>query len=107
MPSVCAFSMGAHIALELLNEQDFRSLILFYPAIYARQAYEVPFGDARFTEILRGDRSWASSDVLASLDRFEGNLLLVIGENDKVIPSEVVDLINLHAREPPASKLFE
>lgn len=94
--TVCGSSMGGYVALKMLSLYDVKNLVLFAPAIYDKQAFEVPF-DQGFTEILRKPDSWKNSDVLQSLEKFSGNLLLFIGKNDEVIPSGVVDLIDKHS----------
>lgn len=94
--TVCGSSMGGYIALKMLPLYDIKNLILFAPAIYDKQAFEIPF-DQGFTEILRKFDSWENSDVLESLEKFSGNLLLFIGKNDEVIPGGVVDLIDKHS----------
>lgn len=93
--TVCGSSMGGYIALKMLPLYDIKNLILFAPAIYDKDAFSVQFGDG-FTEILRRPESWKSSDVLTFLEDFSGNLLLFIGKDDKVIPSEVINLIEEH-----------
>jgi len=90
---ICAFSMGGHIALELLGRVRTRALILFYPAVYAADAVPLRFGDAAFSATIRRERSWENAEVLANLAEFHGDLLIVSGENDEVIPREVLDSI--------------
>lgn len=92
--SICAFSMGGHIALELLKTHPkIKNLFLFYPGIYTQEAYNVPF-DERFSTIIRQENSWQNAMVVDSLESFAGNLLVVIGENDKVIPKGVIEMID-------------
>lgn len=86
------FSMGGHVALELLPHLAVSHLVLFYPAVYAEEAFKVPFGSG-FSEIIRRPGSWQDAAVMRNLDGFEGSLLVVIGENDEVIPPGVVDSI--------------
>lgn len=90
--SVCGFSMGAHVALELLKTARIANLVLFYPAIYPPAAYDVPF-DARFSEVIRRPNGWRTADVLEPLAHFQGDLLIVTGDSDEVIPAGVVPLI--------------
>ena len=52
-----------------------------------------------FTEIIRSHESWRNTDVLSYLDNFTGNLLLFIGDEDKVIPSGVINLIDKHSNK--------
>lgn len=87
--SLCGFSMGGHIALELLKKKSVRALLLFYPGLYTPDALDVPFGDPAFHSIIRRDRSWASTEGFETIKQFTGNLLIVIGEKDEVIPPEI------------------
>ena len=89
----------------MLPLYDVRNVILFAPAIYDAQALAVQF-DQGFTEILRKPDSWRKSDALASLEKFSGNLLLFIGNNDDVIPSGVVDLIDKHSTNVTSKEII-
>jgi pimeloyl-ACP methyl ester carboxylesterase len=91
--SLCAFSMGGHVALELLKHKRVHSLTLFYPAIYARSVIDLRFGNPEFSAILRSNKSWEANDVLAELRNFKGNIFIVVGEKDQVIPAAVFDLL--------------
>ena len=94
--TVCGSSMGGYIALKMLSLYDIKNVILFAPALYDKQAFEVPFNQG-FSEIIRRPNSWGESDVLSSLEKFSGSLLLYIGKQDKVIPHGVIDLIDKHS----------
>jgi uncharacterized protein len=89
---ICGSSMGGYVAIKLLEIYPVDTLILFCPALYSKDAYNVQF-DEGFTEIIRAPDSWKNTDVLNSLQKFSGNLLIVIGEKDEVIPPEVIQLI--------------
>ena len=89
---ICAFSMGGHVALELLKTNPIKALILFAPAIYDKEAFEVPF-NKNFSEIIRKHESWKKADVVNALEDFTGNLLICIGDKDEVIPGGVIDMI--------------
>ncbi|MEJ0062766.1 MAG: alpha/beta fold hydrolase [Alphaproteobacteria bacterium] len=84
-------SMGGYIAAELIKDAPIDHLILFCPALYAASAYDVPF-DERFTEILRTPDSFENNRVLDHASKFSGSVLLIIGENDSVIPDRVMKL---------------
>lgn len=94
--TLVAFSMGGHIALELLKEWPIRSLILFYPAIYADEATAVSFGEG-FSDIIRVPESWRRASIVDNLEDFEGTLLIVVGGNDAVIPRGVIQLLESKA----------
>jgi uncharacterized protein len=87
--SILAGSMGGYTAVALLRRYAIANLLLVVPAMYAAEAYAVPFNGG-FTEIIRRPGSWASSDAWALLARFTGRLLLVAGEHDAVIPPDVI-----------------
>jgi len=94
--TVCGSSMGGYIALKMLSFFDIKNIILFAPAIYDEQAYDIQFGKG-FSEIIRKPESWKNSDVLSLLEDFTGNLLIFVGKDDTVIPSEVIDLLDKHS----------
>ncbi len=94
--TICGSSMGGHVALKMLSFFDIKNIILFAPAIYDNQAYDVQFGKG-FSEIIRKPESWKNSDILPVLEKFSGNLLVFIGKDDEVIPSGVIDLLDTHS----------
>lgn len=84
-------SMGGFIAVELLASLDPESVVLLCPAMYDRRAFDVCF-DSTFTTILRAPESFRNNDAAAKLQAYQGRVMLVIGENDKVIPSAVMEI---------------
>lgn len=103
--TICAFSMGGHIALELLRTDSIQNLILFCPAIYAPEAFDQPF-DVRFSNVIRQPESWKNANVVKLLQRFTGKMLVLIGENDEVIPKGVIDLIDSNATNARKKEIF-
>ena len=94
--AILAASMGAYTAVKLLEQYAVDRLVLMVPAMYAAEAYTVPF-DQGFTEIIRRPRSWVESDAWKILNAYTGRLLIVAGENDRVIPGEVIQWIETAA----------
>lgn len=90
--SVLAASMGGYTAITLLQRYDIANLVLIGPAMYAAEAYAVPFNGG-FTEIIRRPKSWEASDAWDILSGFTGRLLVVAGERDTVIPPGVIQRI--------------
>ena len=103
--SVLAASMGGYTAVRLLPRYAVANLILLGPAIYATEAYTVPF-NAGFTDIIRRPNSWESSDAWDLLEGFTGRLLLVAGERDSVIPPGVIRRVYDSARNAKPRTLF-
>ncbi|HSX01702.1 MAG TPA: alpha/beta fold hydrolase [Candidatus Saccharimonadia bacterium] len=99
------FSMGGHIALELLARHPVVSLVLLYPGIYTHQAYDAPF-DRRFTTMIQQSGSWHQAAVLKALRDFTGRLLIVYGSNDRVVPRGVVDEIYAAASQAVQRELW-
>jgi len=87
--SLCAFSMGGHVVLELLDERRPRAIVLFYPAVYTPRVFSIPFKNPLFTSTLREEGSWRESKGFERLRAFQGRLLIVMGEYDEVIPREI------------------
>lgn len=87
--SILGASMGGYTAVKLTERYPVSSLILIGPAMYAAEAYAVPFNGG-FTGIIRQPKSWEHSDAWGILARFQGRLLVVAGENDAVIPPGVI-----------------
>lgn len=102
---VCGESMGGYIAIKMLGSYPIDTLILFCPALYDGQAYDVPF-DQGFTEIIRRPESWKNTDVLQLLESFTGKLLVVMGEKDEVIPPGVIALIDKHAQKACKKEIY-
>jgi fermentation-respiration switch protein FrsA (DUF1100 family) len=97
--------MGGYTAVTLLPRYLIANLILIGPAMYAAEAYTVPFS-AGFTEIIRRPKSWESSDGWELLSRFTGRLILVAGERDRVIPPGVIQGIYEAAKNAKERTLF-
>ncbi len=103
--TIMGSSMSGFTALDLLRFVQPANLILFCPAIYTAAAYEARFDDG-FTPIIREYESWKNADVLQYLERFEGNLLIIIGDQDEVIPPGVIEMIHQHARKTSSKKIL-
>ncbi len=91
--------------MTLLARYAVSSLVLLGPAMYAAEAFAVPF-NAGFTAIIRRPQSWESSDAWVLLSRFTGRLLLVAGACDAVIPPDVIRRIYDAAGNTKARTLF-
>ncbi len=73
-------SMGGHTALELLPHLPVKNLVLFCPAAYSADAFNVPFGNG-FSGIIRQPDSYRNATVFANLENFTGNFIMIIGNH--------------------------
>jgi uncharacterized protein len=103
--SVLGSSMGAYTAVKLLEIYPIENLILFVPAMYDAAAYAVPFGE-EFTRVIRRPSSWVDSDAWRILETFRGRLLLVVAEQDDVIPADVIRPIDASASHASARTIY-
>lgn len=81
-------SMGAYNAIKLTEHCQVSLLILIAPAVYTPKAYFLPFGD-EFSQVIRSQNSWVDSDAWQIVSKYSGDLLLLVPENDTVIPAEI------------------
>jgi pimeloyl-ACP methyl ester carboxylesterase len=91
------FSMSGQTVADLARHYGERvvALGLCAPAVYAAEAWEVPFGhgDGEFSEIIRRPGSWRRSPALEVLRVYEGRAVLVVPGTDAVIPPEVTEAV--------------
>jgi alpha-beta hydrolase superfamily lysophospholipase len=83
-------SMGAHLAAILTKSIFAENLVLFCPAAYSKLAANACF-NKEFSEIIRRPDSYIDSEAFDCIAEFSGNLLIVDGEKDVVIPSKIID----------------
>lgn len=87
--TLIGYSMGAAATLELLrsNLDEIEKVILFYPALYAKKAYDQPFGEP-FKQVISQPYSYFDNDLIDSLAEFRGKILIIKGEYDGVQSEE-------------------
>ncbi|MFF3449328.1 alpha/beta hydrolase [Streptomyces sp. NPDC002667] len=98
------FSMSGQTAADLVRHYGKRAvaLVLCAPAVYAAEAWPLPFEDpesaprqdgraaqSRFSGILRTPDSWRRTSALDVLRDYEGRAVLVVPSTDAVIPPAV------------------
>ncbi len=103
--SVLAGSMGGYTAVTLLARYPVANLVLIGPAMYAAEAYALPFNGG-FTEIIRRTNSWRRSDAWGRIEQFTGRLLIIAGEHDAVIPPPVIHGIYESARNAASRSVY-
>ncbi|MFI8892702.1 alpha/beta fold hydrolase [Streptomyces paradoxus] len=92
---LAGFSMSGQTVADLVRHYGDRvaALGLCAPAVYAAEAWDVPFGagDGRFSEIIRRPGSWRAAPALDVLRAFEGRAVLLVPGTDEVIPPAVTE----------------
>ncbi len=91
-------SMGGHVASSILADVAPEFSILFCPAIYGDGSIDLPFDD-RFTAAIRKPSSFEHSSLRRDLGRYRGKSLLIIGDDDRIIPPRVVDIYREELRK--------
>jgi pimeloyl-ACP methyl ester carboxylesterase len=88
------FSMSGQTVADLVDLYGERVevIVLCAPGIYGRKAWDVAFGSG-FTELIRRPESWRDSTALDTYSRYAGRAVLVLPEDDAVIPHEVTELL--------------
>ncbi|MDT0391668.1 alpha/beta fold hydrolase [Streptomyces dubilierae] len=92
------FSMSGQTVADLVRHYGDRvaALGLCAPAVYAAEAWDVPFGDGdgRFSELIRRPGSWRGSPALDVLRDYEGRAVLAVPGTDEVIPPGVTEAVS-------------
>lgn len=91
------FSMSGQTVADLVAHYGERvaAVGLCAPAVYAQEAWEVPFGEGngRFSEIIRRPDSWRGAPALDVLRAYEGRAVLAVPGTDAVIPPAVTEAV--------------
>lgn len=91
------FSMSGQTVADLVRHYGPRvaAVGLCAPAVYAPEAWEVPFGNGqgRFSEIIRTPDGWRSSRALEAFRAYEGRAVLAVPGSDAVIPPAVTEAV--------------
>lgn len=81
--TLIGYSLGGAVVLELLkyHKSEIDRIILFYPAVYAREAYDKKFGEP-FRSVIQVPFSFQQNDILSKLDDFPGKMMILKGQYD-------------------------
>ncbi|NGO72581.1 alpha/beta hydrolase, partial [Streptomyces boncukensis] len=94
---LAGFSMSGQTLADLTGRFGDRvaALGLCAPAVYAAEAWDVPFGDGdgRFSEIIRRPESWRGAPALGALRGYRGRAVLAVPGTDEVIPPAVTEAV--------------
>lgn len=91
---ICAFSMSGQVTYELLRNFGNRieKCFLCAPALYHQDAIDIPFWPD-FSNLLRLPKSYLKHNISDTLALYHGEIIIIIWDNDDVIPSDVPDII--------------
>ena len=113
LPALCpllliGFSMSGQTVADLLEVYGERvtRIALCAPAMYDKAAWGVPFG-AGFTELIRRPESWRDTQALDVFAQFPGRAVLVLPEQDAVIPAGVTRLLSETLERRPDAEFRE
>jgi pimeloyl-ACP methyl ester carboxylesterase len=86
---VIASSLGGTPGLKLLEQHSdqISKLVLFYPGIYTKSAYDKHFGQ-EFRDAISQLFSYRDNDTIELLRTYKGELLLIKGEYDGLAPED-------------------
>jgi aminoglycoside phosphotransferase (APT) family kinase protein/dienelactone hydrolase len=91
------FSMSGQTVTDLVAHYGGRvaAVGLCAPAVYAEEAWDVPFGagDGRFSEIIRRPDGWRGAPALDVLRAYEGRAVLAVPGTDAIIPPAVTEAV--------------
>lgn len=94
---VVGFSMSGQTVTDLVAHYGERvaAVGLCAPAVYAREAWDMPFGDGngRFSEVIRRPDGWREAPALDVLRAYEGRAVLAVPGTDTVIPPAVTEAV--------------
>ena len=84
------FSMSGQTVADLVEQVSHRvtAVVTCAPGVYGKDAWDVPFGGG-FTELIRTPESWRDSVAFDVYAQFTGRAVLVLPEEDDVIPADV------------------
>ncbi|MGW1952008.1 phosphotransferase [Streptomyces sp. NPDC001920] len=94
---VVGFSMSGQTVADIVAHYGARVVAvgLCAPAVYAEEAWEVPFGEGegRFSEIIRRPEGWRTAPALDVLRGYEGRAVLAVPGTDAIIPPAVTEAV--------------
>jgi hypothetical protein len=98
-------SMGGHVAASILTATAPDCLVLFCPALYGDDSIDLPF-DEGFTAAIRKPSSFERSSLRRDLASYCGKSLLIVGEDDRIIPPRVVEIYGEELRKEGQFRLL-
>ncbi|MFE1292486.1 alpha/beta hydrolase [Streptomyces sp. NPDC058751] len=108
---LAGFSMSGQTVADLARHYGRRAvaLVLCAPAVYAAEAWSLPFEDprdpsrqdgdgpkaqSRFSRIIRTPDSWRGAPALDALRAYEGRAVLAVPATDAVVPLAVTEAVS-------------
>jgi uncharacterized protein len=87
--TILGASMGGHIAIRLLEKNDWvKAIILQCAAAYGLETEDKLLNNT-FTNAIKKEQNWENSPAFNILNNFPGKVYTFYGENDEVIPPDI------------------
>jgi esterase/lipase len=88
---ICGVSVGATVAILTANKFLISSLVLRAPAVYSDEMMSFTLNQLMTKEktIFKDMKNIEETVAIQSIKKFKGNLLLVVSENDQIIPKSI------------------
>lgn len=98
---LAGFSMSGQTACDLIPiyKDKVPAILLGCPGVYSNSVQDRVFGGEEFTKAIRVLASWKDSSAFSALRDFNGKTVIAIGDEDKVIPNELVENLRDAARD--------
>lgn len=105
---ICGVSVGATVAVLTANEFPVSSLVLRAPAVYSDEAMKITLNELMLKEknIFNNIKDVQEIIAIQSIKKFAGHLLLVVSENDQIIPKSIPQAIFDNATNTKSKNIF-
>lgn len=103
--TIIGSSMGGFLAAMLVQELAADSLLLICPSAYPVEAFHLRFGET-FYDVTRRPGAWAGSPAFGAMATFSGDLLILAGRHDTIIPVGVIETYFSSASHARRKKLI-
>lgn len=105
---ICGASVGATVAILVTDKFPVSSLVLRAPAIYPDEIMGLTLTEIFENEkiLFKEIKNTEETAAIKSIKNFEGDLLLILSENDQIIPKFIPQSIYDNATKAKSKKIF-
>lgn len=104
---ICGVSVGATVAVLTANKFPVSSLVLRAPAVYSNEAMKLNLNKLMSKEkmIFNNMKNIEETITVQSIKKFTGDLLVIVSENDQIIPKSIPQSIYNNAIKANSKKI--